>query len=162
MGRASGGPIIDKVKKILIATDGSTASYEAVEFGVELAEQHDAVVVLVHVVPPPDQAGLGLLQRRPEPSERDRQALEDAETVAARHGVTVVTKVLSGDAVDEIVACADNLDADLIVVGSRGRGAPARALLGSVSHGVLTESTRPVALVGGRAGAGSAVRSPQG
>jgi nucleotide-binding universal stress UspA family protein len=141
------------VRKILIATDGSTASYEAVEFGVELAEQQDAVVFLVHVVPPLDRPALGSLHTRPEPSERDRRALENAETVAERHGVPAVTKVLSGDAVDEIVAFADNLGVDLIVVGSRGRGGPDRALLGSVSHGVLTESTRPVAVVGGAANA---------
>jgi nucleotide-binding universal stress UspA family protein len=144
------------VKRILIATDGSTASYEAVEFGVGLAEQHDAAVVLVHVVPEPESTRGESLRARPEPGERGRQALEDAETVAGRHGVPVVAKVLGGDAVDEIVACADNLDVDLIVVGSRGRGARSRALLGSVSHGVLTESTRPVAVVGGAANAYSA------
>ena len=52
-----------------------------------------------------------------------------------------------GDTVDEIVAYADSHDADLIIVGSRGRGALAGTLLGSVSRGVLRESRRPVLIV---------------
>ena len=39
------------MKKILIATDGSPSAAEAVEFGVELAEEHDAVAIFVHVAP---------------------------------------------------------------------------------------------------------------
>jgi nucleotide-binding universal stress UspA family protein len=67
------------------------------------------------------------------------------------------TKLLRGDTVDEIVAYADNLDVDLIVVGSRGHGALAGALLGSVSRGVLSESKRPVAVIRGLANAEIAV-----
>ena len=55
--------------------------------------------------------------------------------------------LLRGDTVDEIVAFADSHDVDLIVVGSRGRGAIAGALLGSVSRGILGESKRPVLIV---------------
>ena len=55
--------------------------------------------------------------------------------------------MLRGDTVNEIVAYADSHDVDLIVVGSRGHGAIASALLGSVSRGVLAESKRPVLIV---------------
>ena len=55
----------------------------------------------------------------------------------------------SGVPVDEIVACADSIDADMIVVGSHGRGAIATAFLGSVSRGVLHEARRPVLVVRG-------------
>jgi nucleotide-binding universal stress UspA family protein len=143
------------MKKILIATDGSPASHEAVEFGVELAEEHDAGVVFVHVVPTLDlvpMAGFGIVSSRwHETCVEDRQPLEAAEEVAERHGVRSTAKLLSGDAVDEIVAYADNLDVDLIVVGSRGHGTLVSALLGSVSRGVLSESKRPVAVIRGLA-----------
>ena len=56
---------------------------------------------------------------------------------------------MRGDPVDEIVAFADAFDADLIVVGSRGHGALASALLGSVSRGILGETRRPVLVVRG-------------
>jgi nucleotide-binding universal stress UspA family protein len=52
------------MNRILIATDGSPASREAVEFGVELAEEHDASVVFVHVIPLLDRvpmSGFGMV-----------------------------------------------------------------------------------------------------
>ena len=141
------------MRKILIATDGSPASREAVEFGVELAEEHDAAVVFVHVVPSIDlvpMTGFTMVAGlRHEPSEHDREALDEADEVAALHGVRSTTKLLTGATVDEIVAYADNLDVDLIVLGSRGHGTLMSALPGSVSRGVLSESKRPVAVIRG-------------
>jgi nucleotide-binding universal stress UspA family protein len=83
--------------------------------------------------------------------EIDRAPLEDAVALAAERGVDATTRLLQGDTVDEIVACADSLGVDLIVIGSRGHGAIASALLGSVSRGVLRESKRPVLVVRGLA-----------
>jgi nucleotide-binding universal stress UspA family protein len=59
--------------------------------------------------------------------------------------------MLRGDPAGEIVAHADTIGADLIIVGSRGHGAIASALLGSVSRGVLHEARRPVLVVRGTA-----------
>jgi len=148
------------MRKILIATDGSAASAEAVEFGVELAAEHEAAVIFVHVAPGLDvlpMAGSGMagaVARVPhKTTPHDRRPLEAAEETAGAHGVRASTKLLVGDTVDEIVAYADSEDVDLIVVGSRGRGALAGALLGSVSRGVLSESKRPVMIVRGEAAA---------
>ncbi|MGZ8703023.1 MAG: universal stress protein [Gaiellaceae bacterium] len=140
------------MKRILVATDGSPSSAEAVAFGVELAGEHQAELIFVHVVPTVDvlpAAGLGAIGGAfPHPvSEEDRTALEEAAAVAAEHDVVSTTAMLRGDTVDEIVAHADSHDVDLIVVGSRGHGAIASTLLGSVSRGVLGESKRPVLIV---------------
>lgn len=139
------------MKEILIATDGSSAARAAVEFGLDLASERNAEAVVVNVAPAIDivpMVGFGVPAAEPHPvSNYDRSALEEASRLAAKRGVKVRTALLTGDAVDEIVAYADSVDADLIVVGSRGRGAVASALLGSVSQGVLHEAQRPVLVV---------------
>lgn len=140
------------MEKILIAIDGSPASDEAVEFGVELAAEQNAAVIFVHVVRlldivPMTCFGMAAGARPHELTEEEKQPLVEAKAAAERQGVHVTAKLLIGDAVDEIVACADNLDVDLIVIGSRGHGELTSALLGSVSRGVVSESKRPVVIV---------------
>jgi nucleotide-binding universal stress UspA family protein len=139
------------MKRILIATDGSTAAQEAVELGVDIAKHEEAAVALVHVVPTTDvvsRNGLGLVGHVPyEVTAADQGVLEEAVAAARREGVAAVSTFLRGDPVTRIVEYADLLGADLIVVGSRGHGAVASALLGSVSRGVLARAQRPVLVV---------------
>jgi nucleotide-binding universal stress UspA family protein len=148
------------MEKILIATDGSESAREAVEFGLELADEHAAEVTFVHVVPVLDRSfanGIGVPAAVPHQiDELDRKPLEDALALAAERDVDSKAELLAGLPADEIVAYADSIDADLIVVGSRGRGAFATALLGSVSRGVLHEARRPVLVV-----RGAHVREPE-
>ena len=136
---------------IVIATDGSPEAHEAVEYGLELAAEEHADAVLLQVMSPVDWTRLDrggvlrpvggnlTLQRAP--------ALEAAAERAAARGIHARTEVVAGNPADEIVAYADALGADLIVIGSRGRGTVAGALLGSVSRDVVSESRRPVLVV---------------
>ena len=139
------------MKRILIATDGSTSAEEAVELGLELASEHDSTVFIVHVVPAADVApwsAFGMSAGAPHvETPADRGPLDEAVARAEERGISVTGELLTGTAIDEIVAFADSHDVDLIVIGSRGHGAVARALLGSVSLGVLRETRRPVLIV---------------
>ncbi len=141
------------MKTIVIATDGSPSAREAVEFGLDLAAEQKADAVFVHVAPAVDvlpTGGFGMSSAKEhELTAEDRRSLEDSAALAAELGVEAKTELLLGDPVDEIVAYADSIDADLIVVGSRGHGTLASALLGSVSRGVLHEARRPVLVVRG-------------
>lgn len=141
----------DTMKTILIATDGSEPAREAVDFGLELAEEQHAAAIFVHVAPALDvlpSAGFGWAPAvSHEVTEHDWSPLEHAMELAEERGVQAQKTMLRGDAVDEIVAYADTIDADLIVIGSRGHGAIASALIGSVSRGVLHEAHRPVLVV---------------
>jgi nucleotide-binding universal stress UspA family protein len=82
-----------------------------------------------------------------EPEEYDLESLHEAVRLAEERGIRSHTKLLVGDAAKEIVQFADSIDADLIVVGSRGHGTISSALLGSVSRGILHEARRPVLVV---------------
>ena len=139
------------MERILIATDGSDAAHEAIELGVELAKHEGAEAIFVHAVPVTDLVavnGFGLVGSVPhEPSHWDETVLEEAKDVAERECVPAGTALLRGDPAATIVAHAETIDADLVVVGSRGHGAVASALLGSVSRGVLARSKRPVLIV---------------
>jgi len=136
---------------IVIATDGSPQAREAVEYGLELAASENARAVLLQVMPPIDWTRLdrgGALRPLPEELRlRDAPALDEAAERAVERGVSFTTEVVAGQPADEIVAYADSIGADLIVIGSRGRGAVAGALLGSVSRDVLRESRTPVVVV---------------
>jgi nucleotide-binding universal stress UspA family protein len=152
-------PVVDwnreekTMKKIVIATDGSPSALEAVEYGLELAADQGAEPIVVHVAPdtevlPVVGFGMGAPVSVPhELDEYDRASLDEAVEIAARHGLEAKTELLVGNAAQAIVAYADSVDADLIVVGSRGHGAIAGALLGSVSGRVLHEAKRPVLVV---------------
>lgn len=140
------------LKKILIATDGSPSALRAVELGLELAEDEGAEPTFVHVAPTKDVlpvAGIGVVPVTVphELVENDRAPLDEAVELAEERGLHAATRLLSGNAAHQIVAFADVVDADLIVIGSHGYGTITGALLGSVSRGVLKGTTRPVLIV---------------
>jgi nucleotide-binding universal stress UspA family protein len=149
------------MKQILIATDGSPAADEAVEVGLELAKEQGADVTFVHVTDPDEfKGGRGGTHAITHTVEVDDSevVLKAAGQAAEEAGVSHALERISGNAVESIVALADEKDVDLIVVGSRGRGSVATALLGSISHGVLRHANRPVLIVkGAKAPAESAV-----
>jgi nucleotide-binding universal stress UspA family protein len=141
------------MKKMLVAIDGSEASTQAVAVAVELAAEHAAELVFVHVAPTLDVvpwSGFGstIAAFPHELTHVDLEPLEAAAAVAAEHGVPATTTLVRSNApVEGIVAQAESVDADLIIVGSRGHGAVASVLLGSVSRALLNETRRPLLIV---------------
>jgi nucleotide-binding universal stress UspA family protein len=141
------------MKRILIATDGSPAGEAAVAAGLQLAGEQGAAVVFLHVVeaidvrvPSPRFGGLvAHPHAMPEPESDD--ALAHAAECAREHDVPFELRLVSGFDVETILATADEIDAELIAVGSNRRGAVATAFLGSVSKELLRRASRPVLVV---------------
>lgn len=136
--------------KILAAVDGSDHSVRAVELSADLAEKYGAELVLLAVFKPtrvPESThSLVRTNRTLEPQHTDdelqkiaEEVLADAEQHARRHNIPKIdARVKRGQPARTIVATAEEVDADVIVLGSRGLGDVSGLLLGSVSHKVAS------------------------
>lgn len=140
----------NSMKKIVVGTDGSEAALEALQWAYEEAKMAKAELVVVHgwEYPYPDASTTGSGMR--ERMERDALAHLD-ESVGAilskakSDGIPVRTKLVEGVPARALVE--ESADADLVVVGSRGRGGFASMLLGSVSRAVVQHASCPVAVI---------------
>lgn len=136
---------------LVIPTDGSEHAEAAAERAFGLAEIHDAGV---HVVCAADTGPFDEVRLPGDDASADEaihdQAAEFVSRLAERadaRGLDVETAVLSGPAKNEIVEYASSVDADLVVMGSRGRGGVQRLLLGSVTDHVVRTSDVDVLVV---------------
>lgn len=139
------------MKKILVGVDGSPEALKAVEVAAELAGAQRAPLVLAYVIMPlafpPDAYGT-LLPAISEEEEREaRHCLKQAELRAKRSTENVESLVLRGPAAEKLAEAAKSSDAQLVVVGTRGRGAVKRVLIGSVSDRLVHTCERPVLVV---------------
>lgn len=134
------------MREFLVAIDGSEGSEAAIEEALELAHEVGAHVMFAFVRKPPSSLlGYPYYDRLLSTElGKARATLDAAKSKALEVGVDSRNEILEGDPVDEILSFADNSGADLIVMGSRGRGALAGALLGSVSSAVVQHASVPV------------------
>jgi nucleotide-binding universal stress UspA family protein len=126
------------MKTIVIGTDGSEPAAAALAMAFQLAADTGAGVLCVGVDDSFSKDGID-----PAPT----AAAESAAGQARERGIQAEFVTRVGPAAEQLLAAADACDADLIVVGSRGRGRLTSAVLGSVAHGLIRHATRPVLVV---------------
>lgn len=127
-------------ERIILPTDGSNHARTASERGIGVAQMCEASVHVVSVV----DTGLFGSVRLPGDTTSAEEALSKAaeEAVgeidehARASGVDVSTTVRSGTPVNQILEFTEEVDGDLIVIASHGRGGIDRMVLGSVTRGV--------------------------
>ena len=142
---------------ILIAYDGSaSADYAIDEAAMVTSTGAKAIVVYVRE---PMEGFAAHLEGHPvleEVRSIDAASLDAAEALAAQGAAKATAAGLDADGrvasamnsiADTIVAVADEVDASLIVLGSRGRRGVKSLLLGSVSHHVLHHTRRPALVI---------------
>ncbi len=129
---------------ILIALDGSEAGQRALSKAIDEAKVWNAQLQAIYVVETglfsslPLDNTVEIMYRVLE--KEGKAVLERAKKSAAEKGVTIITHMKQGHAGSEIVALAEEVKSDLIMVGSHGKGNADRLLIGSVSTFVVTHS----------------------
>ncbi len=129
-------------KRILVATDGSEPADRAVDHALDLGSKFDVEVHAVSVVDTRrygDSMLTGTEAIVDEVTERAAEILGDVER---RADVDVVTSVRRGSPATEIGSYADEVDADLLVLGHRGRESADE--IGSTAERVVRTVDRPV------------------
>jgi nucleotide-binding universal stress UspA family protein len=134
-------------RTIVWATDGSELADGALEQVRELARIHNSRIVAVHAneVLRGRAAGAPLLADEPDLREKIGTQVEELRKV----GVDATLEIRTGsrDVPVLIAKAADDVDADLIVVGTHGRGGFTAAVMGSVARALCHTAGRPVLVV---------------
>jgi universal stress protein A len=141
-----------KLRRIVCAVDFSETSVAATEYAIELAIALRAKVRLLHVVQSPayalaDGEIVGGRDVAVELGEELRGELERLGKKYAGRGAKIDTQLVEGVPYAEIVRIAKELPADLIVMGTHGRGGLSHLLLGSVAERVVRTAECPVLTV---------------
>lgn len=136
---------------VLVPVDFSPVSLAVADVASGIAKAMNSKATLLHVLPrnyeaeesgePLDQHALGRL------NVKDRRALELLAEHMNAAGCRVDLQLAEGNTVPTILAKAEALDVDLIVIGSHGHTSLYDLLVGSVSEGVLRQSKWPVLVV---------------
>lgn len=141
------------LKRILVATDFSQHSRVALNYAAAFAKAFQAEVILCHALEKPD-----FLSQLPPVSEgyfppnlgelQEKHARVQCEQVLAAAGLSQARVLLvHGNPAHEIVKAAKSEEADLLIVGTHGRGALAHILLGSVAEKIVRAAPCPVLTV---------------
>jgi nucleotide-binding universal stress UspA family protein len=134
-------------KRILVATDGSEHGDRAVREAARMARAGDGELHLAHVIERIPGGGrlagqnVFLME-----SEIDSRIVRQGEELAQHAGVTAEVHLVrgAGNPAKQLAELADRIDADLIVLGSRGHSPLAGIVLGSVTQQLVHVAGRPV------------------
>jgi nucleotide-binding universal stress UspA family protein len=140
-----------EIQRILVPHDFSETAQHALTYAMGLAHKFGAAITLVHAYDTPsygypDAYVVGYEASRHIETIAAR-ALEDVAVRTREHGLDVQTVLWRGAPWVEIAALADQIRADLIVMGTHGRRGIAHALLGSVAEKVVRIAPCPVMTV---------------
>ncbi|MFY9605794.1 MAG: universal stress protein [Thermoplasmata archaeon] len=143
---------MDEIRKILIATDGSEYTKEAVSTGLHLAKILGADVTALYVIDqtsfvsfPIDSSIVSVYSLL---ENEGKRAVDEVRKEGEGQGVKVTPVVVEGSPTRKIVEMA--VDFDLVVIGTLGRSALSKLFMGSVAERVTRYAPCPVLVVRSR------------
>ncbi len=137
-------------RTIVVPTDFSDHSLRALSYALGLAGKYDADVKILFVNEPglqvSDMAWVGVDERslKDEHVKEARASLDKIVREQIPPDMAVEAIIRSGDAVEEIIAYADEINADLIVMATHGRTGLSHMLMGSTAEQVIRRASCPV------------------
>lgn len=140
-----------QIRRIVCPTDFSATAARAVAYAAEMARTFDADLVLLHVVPELTYPlrSFGMASAFPHLQE-ELHKRADEELQKAKNGLAgtkVTTLLRDGEAHAQVLECAKETGADLIVIGTHGHTGLKHAFLGSTAEKVVRLSECPVLTV---------------
>ena len=145
-----------RIRRIVYATDFSSASRRAFSTAIGLAKSANARLTLIHVMATPIPMvpelyfDAGLFERvEQQTREWSTRRLKKLADNATKQGARVTSQLREGDAAQQIVRAAKSARADLVVMGTHGRAAIPRFFLGSGADRVVRTASCPVMTVRG-------------
>jgi nucleotide-binding universal stress UspA family protein len=139
------------IKKILCPVDFFAASDAAVNYAIGLAENHAAEVHLLHVITPVaatwGEYAMDTTDMMKSWEERANERMKELAVKAQVAGVAVATHVCMGDVYEEIKSAIEEMDPDLIVMGTHGRRGVERWFIGSTTEKLLRHSPVPIVTI---------------
>lgn len=140
---------------ILVALDESPMAYAAVEQALSLAQDLKSQVTIMSVIAIDPFVGVDFYKVAPaitdyfmQAEKNAKERLEDVKQSFVRDGLSVNIKLIHGVSPSQgIIQVADEVNADLIIMGSHGRRGIQKVMLGGVAQNVLTQSPIPVLIV---------------
>ena len=144
------------LKNILVATDFSEPSRVALDHGKELARSHDATLHVLHVIKQvPTYYGSDVGLAVADIEEKMEHQLSESLSLQSANDDDLLVRTSTSRAPNVAHAINEYAkvnDVDLIVVGTHGRGAVSRFLMGSVAERIVRSAPRPVLTVHAREG----------
>jgi len=131
---------------IVVGYDGSACSKEAVRVAIEVGKAYGEKVIIAFAYDL-NPVGGELHDYHEALKELAKKRLTEATALAAGASVDIEAVIVEQEPAHALVALADERDARVIVVGTRGEGPIRGALLGSTPHKLLQLSNRPVLVV---------------
>lgn len=147
--------------EILLAVRIGPSSIVPARAAATLARSLGAHITVLHIAAelhPVDLAGADGLNIEEEQAHLLQEVEQELRTFIAEHLADVAAdgRIVRGDVAEQVAAVAAEIDADYVVVGTHGRGALARLVLGDTTQSILQHTTRPVLVVPLQAGAPAA------
>jgi len=141
------------MKTILTAIDFSEVTDTVVNYSIKFAKSYNSSVRLLHIAEPPsaflgDNFGPQVVRDvKADTIKKEHQDLDKITELMKSEGISVKSIIIQGSTIEKIIEQSEKSNANIIILGSHGKGVIASAIMGSTCQGVIQKSKCPVLVI---------------